>query len=162
MPITYRFQGAVCNQFANEPSKKNDGVIDSMQRMAKSATQNGDDCYCPFATSSQKGQSSKNATVTQESHINDTENQNVQLDDSDVMMYPRVEDKAVDEYDPTDDIFPKIMPWLFPGGVGGPYDKYPKKTIVARLGKNLLLLRGWTICQRQNLPFLCLELFEQA
>ena len=133
-----------------------------MQKMAKSATQNGEDCYCPFATLSQKNPSSQNPTVTQEPHINDTENQDVQLDDSDIINYPRVEEKAVDEYDPTDDIFPKIMPWLFPGGVGGPYDNYPEKKIIAGLGSSLLLLRGWTICQRQNLPFLCLELFEQT
>ena len=42
------------------------------------------------------------------------------------MQYPDVDDKPVDEYDKSIDIFPMAFPWLFPGGVGGPNDLRPK------------------------------------
>ena len=43
------------------------------------------------------------------------------------MDYPDVEETAVDEYDDTLDIFGMAFPWLFPGGVGGPFEIRPKK-----------------------------------
>ena len=49
-----------------------------------------------------------------------------------------MEEKAIDEYDPLEDIFPKVMPWLFPGGVGGPYDLFPKKRTMQDWGEACL------------------------
>ena len=43
------------------------------------------------------------------------------------MSYPDVEETGVDEYDDTLDIFGMAFPWLFSGGVGGPFDIRPKK-----------------------------------
>ena len=52
--ITYRFQGAISNQFSAEPTKKDDGIIEKMHDMAITASQKGNDTFCPFATTSQK------------------------------------------------------------------------------------------------------------
>ena len=43
------------------------------------------------------------------------------------MNYPDIEETAVDEYDDTLDIFGMEFLWLFPGGVGGPFEISPKK-----------------------------------
>ena len=43
------------------------------------------------------------------------------------MNYPPVDDRAVDEYDTSIDIFGMAFPWLFPGGCGGPFDVRPKE-----------------------------------
>ena len=141
--ITYRFQGAVSNQFSSEPTKKDDRVIEQIQNMARTATQNGNNAFCPFATSSQKGKDNDIPTVTQEEkeeekNENNSNDNAPAIDDSDVINYPRVEEKAIDEYDPLEDIFPKVMPWLFPGGVGGPYDLFPKKRTMQDWGEACL------------------------
>ena len=43
------------------------------------------------------------------------------------MNYLDVEKTEVDKYDDTLDIFGMAYPWLFPEGVGGPFDIRPKK-----------------------------------
>ena len=45
----------------------------------------------------------------------------------DTMNYPPVDDRAVDEYDTSIDIFGMAFPWLFLGGCGGPFDVRPKE-----------------------------------
>ena len=110
--ITYRFQGAVSNQFSSEPTKKDDRIVEQIQNMARTATQNGNNAFCPFATSSQKGNDNDIPTVTQEEKEEEKDENNSNdngpvIDDSDVINYPRVEEKAIDEYDPLEDIFQK-------------------------------------------------------
>ena len=56
---------------------------------------------------------------------NDQRNKEEQAKDT--IPYPNVDDVAVDEYDTTIDLFTMAFPWLFPGGVGGPFDIHPKK-----------------------------------
>ena len=86
--------------------------------MARTATQNGNNAFCPFATSSQKEKDNDIPTVTQEEkeeekNENNSDDNAPVIDDSDVINYPRVEEKAIDEYDLLEDIFLKMMPWLF-------------------------------------------------
>ena len=48
------------------------------------------------------------------------------------MQYPDVKETAGDKYDDTLDIFGMSFPWLFPGGVGDPFEiRTKKKTLRA-------------------------------
>ena len=41
--------------------------------------------------------------------------------------YPTVQEKAIDEFDTSIDIFALAFPWLFPGGHGGPFGSHPTR-----------------------------------
>ena len=56
------------------------------------------------------------------------------------MNYPPVDDRAVDEYYTSIDIFEMTFPWLFPGGCGGPFDVRPKENKFSSMFERLYLL----------------------
>ena len=100
---------------------------------AKVAYQQGQDVDFGYTTSQQR---SNVPTVTQEDKQSEDDSSSANADDAEstgneqreTLPYPSVEEKAVDEFDTTLDIFCMAFPWLFPGGYGGPFEPNPFNT----------------------------------
>ena len=108
--------------------------------MARTALSQDVSVSIPFTTTEQRRQATVGDKVTQStqnsriSNSNDVESETekTQPATKQTMQYSDVKETSVDEYDDTLDIFGMAFTWMFPGGVGGPFEIRPKnKTLRA-------------------------------
>ena len=125
--------GIMVENFGNQPEKNFDSITAELQKAAKEAYQQGQDVDFGYTTSQQR---TELPIVTQEHDVSNDDNSSANANDADntgneqreTLPYPSVEEKAVDEFDTTLDIFCMAFPWLFPGGYGGPFEPNPFNT----------------------------------
>ena len=137
--------GIICESFGNQPEKNFDQITSTIQGYAKQAYKKGqsvDFCYAtsqqrnsiPAVTQDDSDEMSDNskcsASITQ---VDDSDNERPTISGKERINYPKVQEKAIDEFDTSIDIFALAFPWLFPGGHGGPFGSHPTK----------LTLRQW-------------------
>ena len=161
----YRYLGAVRDTFPNDPGKKYDDVIKRVQETAKLLYQQGLETEFPYATTKQKGNPDDVHIISQLSQetVDSSYSQNsssyplTDMEKQGIIDYPKVEEKAVDEYDSTADIFPKCMPWLFPGGVGGPFDIRPNQVSMTKWLSNCAFYEDARFVKDKIFPFYALS-----
>ena len=134
--------GIVYEDFGNSPESNFDKLTWRIQQMTRMAYREGEKIDFKYSTSQQR-------VVTQEScdeqhdegseadidvnaispnnNDNNKENHHSRTQKKQTISYPKVELKAVDEFDTSIDVFAMAFPWLFPGGYGGPFCNHPTK-----------------------------------
>ena len=108
LDIEYVVEGVVHNSFATNPVAKDDNNTTKIQSLARTALRKGVSVSVPFTTTEKRRQAAAGNKVTQST-------QNSQKSASN------------DIESETLDIFGIAFPWLFPGGIGGPFDIRTKK-----------------------------------
>ena len=83
-------------------------------------------------------QSTQNSQTSASNDV-ESETEKTQPATKKTMQYSDVEETTLDEYDDTLDIFGMAFPWIFPGGVGGPFEIRTKKDAQSLDGRLHLL-----------------------